>query len=457
MSTIKRLLVTVLISGNIVVVGMGLFYGHSFITTNLNKLFDAHLVDETQVVKHILSELNTHPIGTPHNDRLQHYSLERSELGLNHLRVQVSKQLPASDTSKVIYSSNGDAILLTVEGFHNFTLDDEDWRSFGHYDAANRIWILVADRMENRLTSVNSMFLQLGGFLILGLFILFQVISIAIYYGLKPVQQLTAALRLKKADDLSPLTMKKIPQELVPLTNAMNALLSHLKDSRDRELQFSGDVAHELRNPLAGIRVNLENLFDELSVETETASHLQQGIRRMENIVEQILILNRIAPSVFMAKFDDFNLHDAVDEVLLQLDKAIEGKGHELTVKRSPGSLTIVRGERHSIEILIRNLVTNAIKYSPPSSKIHIGLQDNEDGITLEVMDSGPGIPSSERAQIFQRFYRAGGDCHSSGVEGCGLGLSIVKKIANLHRSVILVGDSIFSSGVSVKVIFPKA
>mgnify|MGYP000751878264 CR=1 FL=1 len=172
------------------------------------------------------------------------------------------------------------------------------------------------------------------------------------------------------------------------------------------------------------------------------------------SIVEQVLVLSRTTPDKYSATFELIELHTLSQNVLAELYLAANAKNIQLELA---GNSVAIQGDAFGVRTLIQNLVDNAIKYSPEHTCLQLITGLGQRGPFIQVNDSGPGIPDSDRARVFDRFYRLGGDRHQSDTHGSGLGLSIVKNIVELHRGTIELGPSPFESGLSVTVTFPKA
>jgi two-component system sensor histidine kinase QseC len=271
--------------------------------------------------------------------------------------------------------------------------------------------------------------------------------------GLRPVTKLARDLEQREATTLHALPAADLPVELQPLANSANALLRRLEASFMRERRFSADVAHELRTPIAALRIQVENLGFATSVPAEAIAKLESGIERMSHLVEQILTLNRVAPDQYMGRFEPIALAAAVRRCIVEHSDALEQRSLEIELL---GSEVTVQGDAYALDSLIGNLIGNAIKYTPAGGHIRVQTAADKDSVVLEVIDSGTGIPPEQRERVFDRFYRGGGDRHVAGAPGCGIGLSIVKQVADLHKARIELRDSVFASGLMVRVLFPR-
>ena len=265
------------------------------------------------------------------------------------------------------------------------------------------------------------------------------LISLAVKQSLKPLKKLTQTLNSKQVDDLCALDVPHQSIELVPVVNTLNNLFERVEGAYFREKHFASDAAHELRTPLSILKVSLHNLMAQTGSAAENLAALDAGIDRMSHIVEQILLLNRTHPDQFKRSFTPLTLTPLVQDVVSDLYPLILEKDHEISFV---GDEISMRADSFTFKTLLHNLVGNAIKYTPDKGKISIRLENDEGVIVLTISDSGPGIAANERERIFDRFYRVGGDQHQSKVIGCGLGLSIVKHIADLYQAKIVLAQS---------------
>ncbi len=310
-------------------------------------------------------------------------------------------------------------------------------------------WYVLAERDDQRYRLAESMTLQAVSPMVLAIPVIGFVIWWVLGIGLKPVNRLAKEFHAREATDLRPIEQQDMPSELTQLAHSANELLRRLEASFLREQRFSADAAHELRTPIAALNIHCENLLHELHSAPESAYKLQQGIKRMSYLVEQILLLNKTSPDHFMSQFKPVNLTALSKQVIVAASDALSDKDIEIEFA---GDECWVDGDSAALETLVSNLLGNAIKYSPNHGKIALHTWQRGSDVVLEVMDNGPGIPAGQRARVFDRFYRLHGDRHDSGTPGCGLGLSIVKQVIDLHHAQIHLTESSFPSGLLVLV-----
>lgn len=337
------------------------------------------------------------------------------------------------------------------EGFIKVNFHGYRWHLLVAKAADFDVWFVLAERDDQRYRLAESMILQAVYPMVFAIPIIGIIIWWVLGVGLRPIKLLARELSYREATDLHPITQHTMPAELVPLAHSANELLRRLAASFAREKRFSADAAHELRTPIAALRIHCDNLLQELQPTSGSALKLQQGIERMSYLVEQILMLNRMAPDHFMGNFAPVNLSQLVKNCVAEQSLALETSNHHIEFN---GDECWIKGDRLALETLINNLLGNAIKYTPPNGHLSVNTWWRGKDIVLEIMDDGPGIPESQYDRVFDRFYRLGGDRHQSASFGCGLGLSIVKQIVDLHSAQITLTRSRFASGLLVIVIF---
>ena len=326
------------------------------------------------------------------------------------------------------------------------------WRTLALHNAGTGIWTIVAGREDVRYELSESVILESVLPIIAALPLMGVLIWLIIGFGLKPIQHLARQLRSKGATDLSPIVLDTVPKELTLLTTSANDLLKRLESSFEREKRFNSDVAHELRTPITALKIHLQNLMEEFDHPPETVLKLKRGVDRMSYLVEQILMLNRMDPDNYMAHFMNVDLFEISRKVVAGSIVRINDKQQQVEFQGEPGD---VYGDAFALEILVKNILDNAIKYTPEAGRILIRISSTGNIRVLQIMDNGPGIPASQYSRVFERFYRIGGDQHGSNVVGCGLGLSIVRYITELHDAQLDLGPSEFSSGLCISIAFP--
>jgi two-component system sensor histidine kinase QseC len=337
-------------------------------------------------------------------------------------------------------------------GFDYSNFDGYRWRTVSYFDSARRYWVVAAERMDLRYTLAENVILEAIFPILLGLPLIGLLIWLIVSRGLRPLRKLAQELGNKRPEDLSPLSHDSASQELRQIVTSSNTLLGRLERSLLRERQFASDAAHELRTPISTLKVQLHNMKKRAPDDDPGVRDLELTSERLEHIVEQILALYRSSPDQFNASMVPIDLCAQAREVLAEEHLRFEAKNQEIEFS---GDRAVVRGDEFAVRTLLQNLLSNAAKYTPAGGKVRVSVATHNGTAVLRVEDSGIGIPEEQRAAVFERFYRVGGDRHATGEPGCGLGLAIVQRIAELHGAIISLHPSGFESGTAVRVEFP--
>ncbi len=309
--------------------------------------------------------------------------------------------------------------------------------------------VQVAETMEKRSVLATEIVkgVMLPQFVILPMAVL--LVWLALVQAIKPLNRLEERIRARKPDDLSPIDAQAVPLEVVPLVSSVNDLLMRLKDSIATQKRFLADAAHQLKTPLAGLRMQADLAQREGANTEELKQSLRQIGRssiRATHTVNQLLALARAESSGsamprVACDLADLTISVVRDCVPRALEKQID-LGYEGPQAGAEGGQLV--GNPTLLKELIRNLVDNAINYTPSSSDVpgmitaRVLIDAFGKILVLQVEDSGPGVPLAERELIFQPFYRALG----TEVDGSGLGLRIVMEIAHLHDATVGVEDT---------------
>lgn len=342
-----------------------------------------------------------------------------------------------------------DAAFDPKEGHTTVELDNGSWRSYAIRNARHDYLVRVFEPVETRSRLVNKIGLRMGLLLLLALPVLALLVWISIGRGLAPLNALSRAIASRGAGNLQPLALERIPAEVQPLVDSLNKLLSRLSASLDRERAFTADAAHELRTPLAAIKIHAEVALGATEEEQRRRAIAQviAGVQRTTHLVQQLLMLARLdhAQSVEPQSVD---LGNAAMESAARYAGKAEEKGIELELDAQPGCM--LSCDPAAASILIDNLIDNAIKYGRSGGHVAVAVARERGQLVLSVKDDGPGVAPEQRARLTDRFFRVEG----SEVEGSGLGLSIVERVARRYRGTVEIGDGIAGKGLGVTIRF---
>jgi len=266
----------------------------------------------------------------------------------------------------------------------------------------------------------------------------------------KPLQAVAAEVRRRDEQSLTPLADQGLPDEVAPLVTALNALLQRLSQSLDTQRAFVADAAHELRSPLTALKLQLQMLrrAGDDAARSQAVDALAAGIERAVRLVEQLLALARSEPGAPVAAKETLDLSELVRAALADIVPNALARGSVLELFAD--APVLLHGDRTALTGLVRNLADNAVRYSPPGSRVELRVTADNGAPLLQVDDAGPGIPTEEHERVFDRFYRRAANDEA----GTGLGLAIVRSVAALHGATVELGSSALG-GLRVRIRFP--
>jgi two-component system, OmpR family, sensor histidine kinase QseC len=316
-------------------------------------------------------------------------------------------------------------------------------------------WIQVAEKDEVRDELMHNLGIAVMTPLILGALLLLLVANLLVMYGLAPLRELAAGIEGREPGSLGQLEMSHVPQEVVPVVQALNELLSRVSLAFEHERRFTDAAAHELRTPLAALKIHADNLA-RASSEAEriqSMTSLRRGLERALKLADQMLAYSRTQDTGDREQRVPIRLADAVAETISSLEPLRRQQAQTVRLIGGPEAGDAeISGEPMKIQRLIRNLLDNASRYAPTGSEITIGISKQGDRVELCVGNHGAVIAPELRERIFEPYYRIPG----SRSEGSGLGLAIVKEIADQHAATITLSTLGAGDGTVITVSFPR-
>jgi two-component system OmpR family sensor kinase len=391
------------------------------------------------------------------------YHLRQTALILRDEPVEylLAPQLPPTDASYDfvvqvwsldgvrVYLSRPHAVLpeITTLGFSTVATSEGRWRVFG-VQALTRV-IQVAQPMSIREQRAAELALQTLKPFALLLPVLALLIWIAVGSALEPLRRLTTQVKARRVNALDALPAERLPEEVQPLVLALNDLLGRLRAALERERAFMADAAHELRTPLTALHLQL-GMLARASSEAErqaAMSILAAGVQRANHLIEQMLMLARQEPRADSPRLP-VRLDELAREIVAELVPLADARQIDLGVAAAqPATIT---ADPDALRTLLRNLIDNAVRYTAGGGRVDVTVESGGAGARVTVSDNGPGIPPEERSRVLDRFYRRAGTASP----GSGLGLSIVKAIADAHGATVTLADGPSGSGLAVTVSF---
>jgi signal transduction histidine kinase len=337
----------------------------------------------------------------------------------------------------------------TILGFADLSLRGERWRAYGLQTADGVIQIAQPVRVREELARAAAERVVIP--LILLLPIMIGAVAWIVSRGLLPLRFVTTEVQHRDVRSLTPLKADNLPLEIEPLVGELNRLLERLQRAFSVQRAFISDAAHELRSPLTALRLQLQLLdrAPDVAARLEARSRLGAAVERAIHLVEQLLALARSEPQEASADLETVDLSAAAVEGIRDTHEFAVSRQIDLGLEATPNLL--IRGDREALRVLVRNLVDNAVRYTPPHGSVQVRCHSTPNETVLEVVDTGPGIAPADRERVFDRFYRRAAAQES----GTGLGLAIVKAIAERHGARIVLGEAPIG-GLRATVSFPR-
>ena len=311
--------------------------------------------------------------------------------------------------------------------------------------------VQIAQDMAVRKRMAGALALRTVGPIALMAPVLMLVVWWVVSGSLAPVSRVRRQVATRQADYLSPVSEADLPDEVKPLVQELNLLFGRVRNAFDAQQHFVADAAHELRSPLAALKLQVLSLerAENEQARAVAVARLTAGIERATRLVEQLLVLARQEASE--VKLEPVQLADLAKRTLADLAGSAQARQIDLGLQHADE--VTVQGKGDALLVMLRNLLDNAIKYTPQGGTVDLSLHNTDKGVALTVEDSGPGISPEERERVFSRFYRVPG----SEAGGSGLGLAIIKAIAERHGAVLTLDSSERLGGLKVQVQFPGA
>lgn len=336
----------------------------------------------------------------------------------------------------VALSQGAPAAILqrTPDGYSFRDVNGERWRLYTL--TADQLRITTADRVSARDSLMDAVVLAAALPFALALVGTLAVVWFGILRGFRPLHALSRSVARRDAQDLEPLAWNGTPAEVAPLIDAMNRLLLRIQQGLQRERRFTGDAAHELRTPLTAIKTQLQVArLTEGARARHALAQAERAVERLQATLEQLLLLARIEGDAAFAGSPTATADDIASNALTDVAARAEQKGVQI-VHRSTASGTVA-APAALVATALRNLLDNAIKFTPPGSRVECTLSTAHGMAVWTVRDQGPGVPDAQMQELTRRFARFAG--HG----GSGLGLAIVAAISSrFGGSLTFANDS---------------
>lgn len=335
---------------------------------------------------------------------------------------------------------------------HSVMVRRRRWHVYTRADTDLGMIVSVAERHDTRRDIMNAVAIERTLPILVMLPLLLVALRWAIRRGLRPLGVLTRLLAARAPGSREPVILGDTAREIEPIVDSLNAQIGRIEGALERERRFSADVAHELRTPLAATMINLDSASAAGSAEYSAIAlpDAIESLRLLARRTDQLLVLARLEDAATMP-LDRLDMSTVVRGVLEEWMPTVDTGRFRLEVEL-PDEPLWMRGHDAALAAMVRNLLENAVRHVPSGGTVRIRAVDSVEGIVLDVMDDGPGIPADRREAVFARFHR-----EASGLgDGFGVGLSIVQRVAQLHRASVTLEDASWGSGLLVRTRFPR-
>ncbi len=403
----------------------------------IEELLDGYLV---QTASLLVARLAGEPaeIDVEHAPQLHRYA--------RHLAFQVW-----ADGKLRLHSANApDGRMSEVDGFADVRIDGARWRVFSS-DGGPGVVVQVGERGKERDELAGDLARNLLAPLAVALPLLALLLWPAVGLGLRPLRRIGEEVQRRDPRNLAPLDAAPMPDEVAPLASSLNALFARVGESIEQERRFTADAAHELRTPIAALRAQAQVALGATADDERrrALSGVVAGCDRGARLVEQLLTLARLDPLGLPRPLADVDLASLVRTGVADIAPDAVAKGTDVEVDAPVRAG--VRGAPELLSILLRNLLDNAVRHSPAGSTVRVSVRAAPAGTVLEVVDDGPGVAADVLSRLGDRFFRQAGTREP----GSGLGLSIVRRIAQLHAASVGYATNPAGRGLAVTVRFP--
>ena len=457
--SLKQLLLVTLLLTSFFTWGITAFFSYRDIRSEVYSLFDNELAQSARLI-HAFVESLLHEGSFYENwDLDSGIAVLEDDAIPNEFKSKVAFQIWMLDEGLILRTKNAPEYPFanTSEGFSRIKIDKKLWDVFAlpgwDKQGEKKYIIYVAQQDDTRETLADDV----STFVLEQFLVGMPILGIAIWFiigtSLKSINRLTWQLKRRDVSRLTPLPIRRLPLEIVPVVEAMNDLFSRLEKAFENERRFIANASHELRTPLAGILTQTQVALktQDSTGRTLALQKIELGVQRMTHLVQQLLILSRIDSDNSEVEKQPIDLNQQAIEVISELDYSAHSKHIKIALFNN--NTQLINGNIQLINILLRNIIDNAIIYTPVGGEISVSISADKSLVSLDIEDSGPGIPRKQRKQVLKRFFRRVETANTT--IGSGLGLSIVSQIVTIHNASVYLDQSSLG-GLKVLLVFPQ-
>lgn len=468
--SIRRFLLTAILTLVTFSLTVSAFIGYGEASHEMEELFDARLAQSARITNQLLARYLAQQGQLPQNgaiyqewDQPEHRALHQEHL----LSDEEQETTPyGHEFERNLYfqllndhgalllrspSAPEQPLVSLARGFDMVEKDKHQWRTFTLYNEGEHTWLVVAERDDER----GELASKIATLTVLPLLLTLPCLLLLLWWliskGLMPLRHLAQAISERHPANLSPLNLKKSAQELTPLTNEINRLMLTLADTLEREKQFTNEAAHELRTPLAVLRIHTENALaaSDDGCRQRSLNKVLLALDRSDRLLRQLLTLARIDNQQGV-ELSPIELTGLLQSSLANLAPLALKKDQQLAL-HGQGPYPVF-GQTVLLDLLFSNLIDNALRYTQAQGEISVTLSTDGNHVAVCIADNGPGIPKALLPRLSERFFRV----NPQQGDGVGLGMAIVARITQLHSGQFDI-QLRPSGGLAVTVYLPLA
>jgi two-component system, OmpR family, sensor histidine kinase QseC len=457
-SSIRTRLLAGILIALVLILGTAAWWSYRVGRHESEELFSARLATSARVLEALVSRQLQHAtLASPIEIALpKALALNASEDGSEYghpYETKIAFQVWRDDGALLAHSMNAPttAFAPRVAGFSNRTLERELYHVFTLHSGS--IWIQVAEKDEVRAELVHDLGVAVMTPLVTGALLLLVVVNIVVLLGLAPLRHLATGIRTRRADSLARISLEDLPSEIAPVVGALNDLLGRVRHAFERERRFTDAAAHELRTPIAALKIHADNLTRAASPAERDASirKLCQAVERATSLAEQMLAYSRSQGIADPEQRIAVAPAELLRETIAETQPLRAARSQRVVFRYEPPAEQVrIEAEPTKLRRLLVNVLDNAARYAPHDTEILVDAGVLEEKFVFSVANQGEPIPTNLRERVFEPYYRVPG----SGSEGSGLGLAIVQEIANQHGAHVELSSTQTEATV-LRVTFP--
>lgn len=334
-------------------------------------------------------------------------------------------------------------------GFSRQVVRQEVWQVF--MLRSGKMWVVTAEKDEVRQEMGRKLGKAILIPLIIGGALMLLIVNFVVSYNMRPLRKLAQRIADREPESLQQIELQETPEELAPIVDELNDLLRRVQTAFEREQRFLDAAAHELRTPLAALQLHMQNAMraDNVQERENCLAEAMVALRRTVNLAQQLLVFSRIAAKADAESFEALSLDGLCREVIALQEPLLEARGQSIGLDSPHGC--VVWGDRHKLHRLLQNLIDNASQHGVAHGEIEVSLAIQDGAVGLHVANDGESVPADELERIFTPYYRLAGRRS----QGSGLGLAMVKEIAEQHKATVTLRSKAGGQGTVVTVSFP--